>query len=448
MLCNQIKSQLINKFEMAPKKTKAKKPKVLKKSKRATKMKAVKKPEPLRGWQIGRKYVEGRIELKDLSKTELKRFEKYVSGQDKAHPSTLKEYQLLSEGNKILRDFLINHRELTPQQHSIFSYWLANIDKESPSYRIYTDFINRPEFVDVLSLAPSNFDTPAVKSIQSISRTFPFLKQVLPPNTNCFSAQTHNETYPQMTSKSEMHIRVYSAFPVSNSVVDLTWLAGKKNKYKLDKKDFAEIQQSVPDNAFMANDTLWYSDVTKAEIGQVLNECGTQRFVLFVVSTISADNADDWSHANALFIDKKLKTIEWLEPNGSVTIDEFSAGVVPWIKEFMLPHLGDNYMILTPEEVCPRYVERAEPLKARKGGYCVAWSTVLLHSRIANPDYFTVECQELLNRRHSPEALLGLIRRYINWMDALTAEIKDPQTKQYEAQFSARQQEFIRGQQK
>jgi hypothetical protein len=126
-----------------------------------------------------------------------------------------------------------------------------------------------------------------------------------------------------------------------------------------------------------------------------------------------------------------------LEPTGATGVGDESNGVLPWINEFVLPQLSPGYVILTPDEVCPRFQKYDDPTS---GGYCVAWSTLLLHTRLVNPEYFTVECQDLLFSRHSSTELLGLIRRYINWMDHLTPEIK---ATEFPKAFSVRQQQFM-----
>jgi len=411
------------------------------KKKKTTKPKATKAKvhkvveKKIDGYRVAMNLVEGRTDMKSLPAAHLQAFHKYIDSKDLRDQQFIKRYETLSEGNRILKEFLINHKELTPEQHVVFTYWLANMPKDSPSFKMYADFINRPKFVDVLMLAPPNFDTPEIKTKQYNRRSLPFLKKVFPTN-NCISDHEHPNVVPVASAAGiallDLSAHGYPTMSNSNVIIYLVARNARAGQWHMD-------------NTFAVGDDLWYSNVSKKQIKQVLNECGNRRFVLFLMEIKSA--RDNYAHANALFIDKKLKTIEWLEPNGSLyaTMNEFSESMVPWITEFVLPHLGADYSILTPDTVCPRYKGYEGP---RTGGYCVAWSTVLLHSRIANAEYFTIECQELLFSLHSAEELLGLIRRYVNWMDALTPQIKDPETGEFEAAFSARQQEFIKGQQK
>jgi hypothetical protein len=213
------------------------------------------------------------------------------------HPNHVQSvhYKVLLEGNRLLKEFLINRQELSSQQQQVFTVWLKMIPKDSPSYKIYSDFMNRPPFVDVLMLAPKSLDNPNVKDTQNRERVMPFLKKVLPAN-NCISGTTSEFGYPVISIDGD--IEMFGEPDILPNNYAVLYRLEKTSKEKMRKN-----QRNYPNNAYRVGNDLWYSNLTKKQVADVIRECGHKRFVLFYIGirSYTGDNPlDRFNHANAL----------------------------------------------------------------------------------------------------------------------------------------------------
>jgi hypothetical protein len=138
-------------------------------------------------------------------------------------------------------------------------------------------------------------------------------------------------------------------------------------------------------------------------------------------------------HANMLFINRKLKTIEWFEPHG---VYDDSKAKTPQIRaewtDFRnwifreLKFILDlpNYSIDEPYEECGLFGPQARAKEDKKcpiGGFCVTYSTIYAHLRILAPGSSSQETVKSLQKL-SPSQNLDLVQRYIRWQE--TAPLK------------------------
>jgi hypothetical protein len=122
-------------------------------------------------------------------------------------------------------------------------------------------------------------------------------------------------------------------------------------------------------------------------------EACSKRFVVCILDLVG-------QHANALVFDKKLKTFERFEPNGSqveVSINPLSENynyplLDQALKDIFQTELGYNY--LPSLNICPyvgpQFIESAQESGSRyigdPLGFCAAWSLLYIDARLSNPD--------------------------------------------------------------
>lgn len=143
------------------------------------------------------------------------------------------------------------------------------------------------------------------------------------------------------------------------------------------------------------------------------------------------------THANALVIDKKLGIVFRFEPHSASSEFEY---LDRWITAVLVPALSAatkrEYRYENPTTLCPNIpglqLIEATANFSREGGFCVAWSALLLALVILNPGWSLVELQQrMLNAGEErpidpitrPEELRSYIRRFVAAMDCYVPEL-------------------------
>lgn len=142
-------------------------------------------------------------------------------------------------------------------------------------------------------------------------------------------------------------------------------------------------------------------------------------------------------HQNLLIFDKKQKTYERFEPNGSGALDFFT-----WVDAFLA---SDNfkqslkikgYIFVPTATSCPMIGPQVKQKKLKEeekgfckdGGYCVVFSTITAHLKLLAPDISIAEISAFLLSL-DPEEILDLIQRYNTWMETTVPDFsKDPES--------------------
>jgi len=186
----------------------------------------------------------------------------------------------------------------------------------------------------------------------------------------------------------------------------------------------------IPD--YPAAGHIWSLHVAKGMREVLVEECEGSRFILFLV----AANRRHEAHMNAAIIDTKRGTLERLEPNGAGfgmgNSDDkvLSAGLDEGLEAFNRDVLGDKYNYIGVFGSCAWVGPQALQAEStvRKGGYCVAWSVLVMLTRILNPDVDGEQVQELMIGCRSADDLKLLIRRFILLMDEMVPGEEDEPT--------------------
>ncbi len=147
---------------------------------------------------------------------------------------------------------------------------------------------------------------------------------------------------------------------------------------------------------------------------------GAARYVLF-------DIVHGWKdvgwHSNLVFLDKRRGTYERFEPHGSFRewddrfVDEYLEVTLPT----KLPALA-KFRYVQPFEICPmlgpQAVQAPDP-SCPIGGFCLVFSLIYAHLRLAAPD---VDQRLIVNSLIDlgSSNLLSLVKRYTSWIDIVT----------------------------
>lgn len=133
------------------------------------------------------------------------------------------------------------------------------------------------------------------------------------------------------------------------------------------------------------------------------------RFI-FIVLHLSRAGVE--GHANALLIDKKLKTIERYDPStNSKKYQEYYESLNDEIQK----HFVDGTYITSFKDMslvlCPglQNLESKDDSQQTSSGYCEAWAIWYLDMRLSNPDL----SPELLLQKSLEELNKGSLRQYI-----------------------------------
>jgi hypothetical protein len=132
-----------------------------------------------------------------------------------------------------------------------------------------------------------------------------------------------------------------------------------------------------------------------------------------------------FGHKNGLIIDLDKKLVERIEPNGPILdldhplYNDLMRESLNYFVQKILPDISPKLQSFQYKDIgysCPIFGPQAKQKHLDKGGFCVAWSALIMHLKIINPDYQLFEINDLLLKK-SPEELLDMIQRYVSYMD-------------------------------
>ena len=125
-------------------------------------------------------------------------------------------------------------------------------------------------------------------------------------------------------------------------------------------------------------------------IHDLLLDCDeTKRFICIVISL--RNKVTKSGHANALIIDRSLRTVELFEPHGDKNRGRYKQRDLEDVYYSLEEYFNDQeYEFLYPEEVCPSYgpqsLEAGSLKMKNEDGYCEAWSLWYIEMRLKYPD--------------------------------------------------------------
>lgn len=220
--------------------------------------------------------------------------------------------------------------------------------------------------------------------------------------------------------------------------------------------------------------------ISSSFLEKLADLCATKQLVLFDISiknvhtvTATGELITRLNHTNGIIIKPMEATVERFEPNGGGAFDAVSVDVDEWFIE----HDGTSENALSPEDrmtlfniqneitdlcfvdllleefekhlykvpiekieqgkpstppslvykspfdVCPYFAVQSVQFPGDAGeGYCVAWSTYIMHLQLLNPAFTTAQLSDYLLVHQSSEQLLEFIKRYITFMDLVIAQ--------------------------
>lgn len=119
------------------------------------------------------------------------------------------------------------------------------------------------------------------------------------------------------------------------------------------------------------------------------------------------------SHANAILIDKTLKTAERFEPHGSRAYDIFRDFRYELLDELLEDYFNQNgIQYLKPAYFCP-YIGPQKFESSRTSGYCAAWSLWYIDMRLSNPDVPKESLLVQMNTKTGQLRQTGQFREYL-----------------------------------
>ena len=172
-----------------------------------------------------------------------------------------------------------------------------------------------------------------------------------------------------------------------------------------------------------------YQVQVSPEIRQYIHACD---YPIHIIPLVLWQSDMGSGHANLLIIDQKKKTIERFEPHGKFSLFYDHAKLEKTITKEVLPKLGlNNFIYFEPYQwECPNIGPQSKEGKNVKveqqrlcegGGFCVVYSTLIGHLRIAFPEKTTKEITERLLQFSAVE-ILNIIRRYLQIMETALPE--------------------------
>jgi len=132
---------------------------------------------------------------------------------------------------------------------------------------------------------------------------------------------------------------------------------------------------------------------------------------------------DGQGHANMLIIDKNKKEYERFEPHGQA---DYSMEFFDHVDKVLMTQLKfpTPYKYVSTLEYCPRHgpqrFERRQTL-CPGGGFCVTWSTLYAHLRLANPFHSREQVISEITRG-SPEEINLLLMKYQTFIDLVVSD--------------------------
>lgn len=127
-------------------------------------------------------------------------------------------------------------------------------------------------------------------------------------------------------------------------------------------------------------------------------------------------------HANLLFVDTSLKTIDRFEPNGSTFFgSEFADGEMSKVvesEEFL-----KQFEYRPAHFTCPYIGVQGKQKSLEEGGFCNSFTFLVMELKALNPEISLEEIQERI-LEHSPEELLLIIQKYTERINEIYAELR------------------------
>ena len=108
----------------------------------------------------------------------------------------------------------------------------------------------------------------------------------------------------------------------------------------------------------------------------------------FVYLPLSLDSKEGGLHANALFIDKKEKTVERFEPHGTRAYTVFKDYHYEELDKTLSLYFTERHALtyVSPVAFCPYLGPQSVEHYINQSGYCAAWSLWFADMRLTYPD--------------------------------------------------------------
>ena len=139
------------------------------------------------------------------------------------------------------------------------------------------------------------------------------------------------------------------------------------------------------------------------------------KMAMFPVGFINGEQPGG-GHCNAAIVYFDQKVVERIDPNGSVI-----QGSMTDFKHFdtVFKHIINNvfpgFTFRSVKETSPYLGPHSKETRTGPGGYCVPWSTYIMHMKALNPNYSTFDINSRIIRK-SGEELHILIEKYITYI--------------------------------